>query len=668
MSKHNNRSSRRSQSLRSSNISDKKRNTESIAEVDSIDRDTSAVGMSEQNDMSWAEEYADDNRSDNDVSSESTRVVVPRKKTTRQTDGEGSQGEERDGLSSINVEDTLTFRKASAVPEVDNEENEQPDTEETDIRETAEDNITEEQPVAEEAEASVQSEDEEDDWDGQFKIRDAVTDKTIVSFDEARSVREAASQLQMDDGWVAEPKIRDAVTDKTIVSFGEAQTVRKAASQLQMDDDWVADSKIRDAVTDKTIVSLGEAQIVRKAASQLQMDDDWVADSKIRDAVTDKTIVSLGEVQTVRKAASQLQMDDDWMADSKIRDAVTDKTIVSLDEAQTVRNAAANVLLEDDWDSHVRIRDSAQAGSHNRQKAQAVNLEEPAAAEDASLTRVFKVSKSVKNEKADKQTELKKTNKPKESGKSSSKASEYVPEEKTSEDKRKQHQQELIGNTRRTQVKDSIYGDQRKLYSDQDKINEKYIRSSRAESVKRQNKYNDLEQINYEQRYNNSADSYSDQNRYDRNRRQSRPARYDYDDRPVRRQPRSYDDYDYRRREREDDGYYYKEAKSPLRFIPLVFVIAICVLGFMAARQIAYDVPVNSADYSKYNYTITADSTDETVASDLLELGLIDNALIYRIRCILYSADYKEGTYVLSPCYSTEKIINILSGYEYGSD
>lgn len=618
MSKHNNRSSRRSQSLRSSNISDKKQNTESIAEVNLIDKDASAVSASEQNDMSWAEEYADDNRSDKDVSSESTRVVVPRKKTNRQADDADESDDGQNSLCPVNVEDTLTFRKASDVSETDSEQ-EKTDIEETDIHEIAEDNVTEEQSAAEKLVALDQSRDEEDDWDGQFKIRDAVTDKTIVSFEEAKSVREAASQLHMDD-------------------------------------DWVADPKIRDAVTDKTIVSLGEAQIVREAASQLQMDDDWMADSKIRDAITDKTIVSLGEVQTVRRAASQLHMDDDWMADSKIRDAVTDKTIVSLDGAQAVRSAAANAHPDEDWDRPVRIRDSIQ-GSYNKQPVQAEYFEEPTSDEDASLTRVFKVTKTRDAKKTDEPAESPIPNKSKTSAGSSSKESSADS----------QHKKEQIGNTRRTQVKDSIYGDQRKIYSDQDKISRKYIRSS-TETAKRQNRYDDLEQINYEQYHNNRANSYAEQNRHDRDRRQSRPARYEHGERPVRRPQMSYDDYDHRRRVRDDDGYYYKEAKSPLRFIPLVFVIAICVLGFMAARQIAYDVPVNSADYSKYNYTITAESNNDSVANDLLELGLIDNALIYKIRCILYSANYKEGTYVLSPCYSTEKIINILSGYEYGSD
>ena len=598
MSKHNNRSSRKSQSLRSSNKSNIKQNTDSAAEADLFDEAASAIGESASNDMSWAEEYADDSWSSSDISSESTRVVIPKRRSDSPADLEST--------GTVNVENTLTFKRASAASSSDDNQKDLA-AEEANAQNSAqgqvditEDKASEEQPEAAGENVSEQS--------GLTENQDA----------------------DLDNDWDGEFKIRDAVTDKTIVSLSEAQTVRRAALKLQMDDDWTADEKIRDAVTDKTIVSLNEAQTVRNAASQLQMDDDWMADAKIRDAVTDKTIVSLNEAQTVRNAASQLQMDADWMADAKIRDAATDKTIVSLEEVQAVRNAAAD--------------------------------------DDASLTRVFKISKPKDAENTEESAKTEVPKKKKNVGSLPSKESEKMQTEKASEVRNRTSQDEQRSSTRRTQANDSIYGNQRKLYSDKDRISEKVARSSYAETEKRPNRNTDYDRGRHEARRSSRTNSYDEQGRYDRDRRQSRPVRYDYDERPVRRQRSSYDDYDYRRRSRNAEAYYYKEAKSPLRFIPLVLVIAICVLGFMAARQIAYDVPVNSADYSKYNYTITADATNESVANDLLNLGLIDNALIYRIRCIFYSADYKEGTYVLSPCYSTEKIINILSGYEYGSD
>ena len=112
----------------------------------------------------------------------------------------------------------------------------------------------------------------------------------------------------------------------------------------------------------------------------------------------------------------------------------------------------------------------------------------------------------------------------------------------------------------------------------------------------------------------------------------------------------------------------YNEQKSPLRFIPLVLVIALCIFGAIAAKEICHDVPLNSSDYSKVRYTVEEGLTDEQLAEDLVSLGIIDNPLIFRLRCLFYSAKYVEGTYEISPCYSTEKIINILSGYTYGND
>ena len=160
-----------------------------------------------------------------------------------------------------------------------------------------------------------------------------------------------------------------------------------------------------------------------------------------------------------------------------------------------------------------------------------------------------------------------------------------------------------------------------------------------------------------------------ERNRSSVRRAQERPDVYDPDLRPEPRRSRGYErerEYD---RDRGSRYYYgYMPSKSPLRFIPLVLVIALCVFGFIAARQICHDVPINSSDYSKMKYTVTEGLTDEQLAQDLASMGIIDNQLIFRIRCRFYDADYVEGTYELSPCYSTEKIINILSGYTYGSD
>ena len=49
----------------------------------------------------------------------------------------------------------------------------------------------------------------------------------------------------------------------------------------------------------------------------------------------------------------------------------------------------------------------------------------------------------------------------------------------------------------------------------------------------------------------------------------------------------------------------------------------------------------------------------------LLEAGVINDARLYKLRTYIYDANYIPGTYTVSPSFSTEKIINILSGYDY---
>ncbi|MCF0229628.1 MAG: hypothetical protein HUJ76_08070 [Parasporobacterium sp.] len=145
--------------------------------------------------------------------------------------------------------------------------------------------------------------------------------------------------------------------------------------------------------------------------------------------------------------------------------------------------------------------------------------------------------------------------------------------------------------------------------------------------------------------------------RYRSERSYSEPARY----RPE------HQVYDRRRRPPEPPRRrrYSVPSKSPFRFVPLVLVIAVCVLVFIAAKEVCFDVPKNSSDYSRISYTVRHDITTEELAADLQSLGIIDNPLVFRLRCLFYDLDCKDGTYTLSPCYSTEKIVNILSGYEY---
>lgn len=111
-----------------------------------------------------------------------------------------------------------------------------------------------------------------------------------------------------------------------------------------------------------------------------------------------------------------------------------------------------------------------------------------------------------------------------------------------------------------------------------------------------------------------------------------------------------------------------KRKKLIIRLSVLLFVILVCVLCFFFTFRIFYDVPLNEADTSKREIVISdSEITDEEVAKMLVDAGVIADAGLYKLRTYIYDANYVPGTYLVSPSFSTEKIINILSGYDYSN-
>lgn len=109
-----------------------------------------------------------------------------------------------------------------------------------------------------------------------------------------------------------------------------------------------------------------------------------------------------------------------------------------------------------------------------------------------------------------------------------------------------------------------------------------------------------------------------------------------------------------------------RRKKLIIRLAVTLFVIIICVLCFMFTFRVFYDTPINEEDTSKVEFTIASENvTDEEVGQMLVDAGLIGDARLYKLRTYIYDAKYVPGTYALSPSYTTEKIINILSGYDY---
>ena len=112
-----------------------------------------------------------------------------------------------------------------------------------------------------------------------------------------------------------------------------------------------------------------------------------------------------------------------------------------------------------------------------------------------------------------------------------------------------------------------------------------------------------------------------------------------------------------------------KRKKLIIRLSILLIVIIICGLCFLFAFKVFYDTPVNEEDTKQVEITIASDEvTDDEVGKMLYDAGCIDDIRLYKIRTKVYEADYVPGTYKVSPSYSTEKIINILSGYDYSTE
>ena len=112
-----------------------------------------------------------------------------------------------------------------------------------------------------------------------------------------------------------------------------------------------------------------------------------------------------------------------------------------------------------------------------------------------------------------------------------------------------------------------------------------------------------------------------------------------------------------------------KRKKLIVRLSILLIVIIICGLCFLFAFKVFYDVPVNAEDTKQVEITIASEGvSDDEVAKMLQDAGCIDDPRLYKIRTKIYDAKYVPGTYKVSPSFSTEKIINILSGYDYSTD
>ena len=403
--------------------------------------------------------------------------------------------------------------------------------------------------------------------------------------------------------------------------LSETLTFRASSARQQSEED---DIRIADAVTDETIASVEE---------DLKEDTQEVDTVRIRDALTDQTMANVEDAKAVRTQLFQAGFDEDLDELTGLRDARSNRfaSAAAAASARAAKRSAAKVPEEKN-EPELKT-DLAEAVNQRAAEKEAAAKKpadpKPAKASAAKKTAAAKPAK----ESAAKKTAAKKT-----------------PDQKAAAAEKVSGAATIVASKEAKSVRKAAaeMPEPEEKLSEEEKEGTKKIPAIKSREPKREKKESakkkkteepvrTRQKITYRDDYNDGYDDYED----------GRSYRYDPEERYQ---------------------YAYMPAKSPLRFIPLVLVIALCVFGFIAAREISHDVPLNASDYSKVKYTVTEGLTDEQLAQDLESLGIINNQLIFRIRCRFYSADYVEGTYELSPCYSTEKIINILSGYIYGTD
>ena len=423
----------------------------------------------------------------------------------------------------------------------------------------------------------------------------------------------------LDDDWENKYSAEGAVDTQVAMPPGEKKDREEDADKDYIVNDLSDTQLFRAAFREPLPEDPDDPEEPEKQADPEEPEED---DIRIRDAVTEETITSLEEMQAVRDAAGLAQQESDRPEEDivRIRDAVTDKTVVSVSEAKAVRTTLFHMGMDEDLDELSGIRDARNSILRQEPAGQEVKIavkepETAAPAKKAEEPVLFPGKTIVASKTADSVR------------KAASRIEEEILPVQNSAQEIDVNPEEFI----------------------RDAEESRPVRKERSEPRRHRNT--------------------PAQNRASERRTRERPDAYDPDLRPDRgRNRRSEREPEYEQDRGSRYYYGYMPSKSPLRFIPLVLVIALCVFGFIAAREICHDVPINPSDYSKMKYTVTEGLTDEQLAQDLAGMGIIDNQLIFRIRCRFYDADYVEGTYELSPCYSTEKIINILSGYTYGSD
>ena len=109
-----------------------------------------------------------------------------------------------------------------------------------------------------------------------------------------------------------------------------------------------------------------------------------------------------------------------------------------------------------------------------------------------------------------------------------------------------------------------------------------------------------------------------------------------------------------------------KMIHTIIGIVIFLIVAGICAIGYLTAYKIFYDVPLDPNSTEMVEVTVTETMTPEQVYDLLTEKGLIaEGSFVFKVRAKLFDLEPVAGKYKLTAAYNTEKIINIISGYDY---
>lgn len=107
-----------------------------------------------------------------------------------------------------------------------------------------------------------------------------------------------------------------------------------------------------------------------------------------------------------------------------------------------------------------------------------------------------------------------------------------------------------------------------------------------------------------------------------------------------------------------------KMGKTFIKIIVFIILIVFLIFACTKAYQLSYtvfaDTAMEDSPGTSVEINIPKDASSEEVGTLLEYNGLIEDVSAFKLRCIVYEAEFFEGTYTLNTSMTTEEIIDEL--------